>query len=324
MIAFHPPLWARSPHLQTLLGALAGRGARAPLVRERVTLPDGDFIDLDWLSSGPASGPLVLILHGLEGSSQSPYIQRLLRVCQTAGRRAVVMHFRGCSGEPNILPRGYHAGETEDLHYMVGLLLARPITGLCIIGFSLGGSVLLKWLGEQQGAAPILAAATISVPFDLQSASRRLNRGFSRLYQWILLHWLKRSLARKTKNRAQDRRALYAIKTFRDFDEAVTAPLHGFTGAEDYYARASCRRFLIHIRVPTLLLQAADDPFLMPGTVPRPEELSDAVRLELSAHGGHVGFISGGLPWAPRFWLNGRLQAFLDAHLTRSEPGLSR
>lgn len=317
MNPFDAPLWARNPHYQTIVSALAGRKDqnRVALVRERVTLADGDFLDLDWLAEAPPEGPIILILHGLEGSSRSPYIQRLLRTCRDAGWRAVVMHFRGCSGEPNRLARGYHAGETEDLQTISELLASRHAQGLCAVGFSLGGSVLLKWLGERGMGAPVLAAAAVSVPFDLASASRRLNQGLSRVYQWVLLRWLKRSLSRKASERGQEASILSALNTFRDFDGAVTAPLHGFMGADDYYQKASCRPFLRHIAVPTLLIQAADDPFLMPNTVPTAADLSKSVRLELSPYGGHVGFVSGGFPWAPRFWLNNRLKAFLETHM---------
>ncbi len=315
MTRFRAPVWARNPHTQTVLGALRDRGEAGPLTRERVTLADGDFVDLDWLSPAARTRPVVLLLHGLEGSSRSPYITRFLRHCRAVGWNAVVMHFRGCSGEPNRLPRGYHAGETEDLEEIVGLLARRHPQGLCAVGYSLGGSVLLKWLGEHGGTARIKAAAAVSVPFELASAARRLDRGPSRLYQWVLLRWLKRSLTRKAQSHGGDARFLKGLRTFRAFDDAVTAPLHGFRDADDYYRRASCRPYLRHITVPTLLVQAADDPFLMPGCAIAENELGAAVRLELSLHGGHVGFINGGTPWAPRFWLDDRLGAFLGPYM---------
>ena len=315
MTPFRAPVWARNPHAQTVLGALQDRAGGEALTRERVTLPDGDFLDLDWLTPSPRTGPTVLILHGLEGSSRSPYITRLLRHCRGAGWRAVVMHFRGCSGEPNRLPRGYHAGETQDLQAIVDLLTRRHPEGVCAVGYSLGGSVLLKWLGERGEQAPLKAAAAVSVPFELASAARRLDSGPSRLYQWVLLRWLRRSLARKVRARGGDVRFLKALRDFRAFDGAVTAPLHGFRDADDYYRRASCRPYLRYISVPTLLVQAEDDPFLMPGSTPTAGELASAVRLELYAQGGHVGFIAGGTPWAPRFWLDDRLGAFLGPYM---------
>ena len=312
MRPFEAPLWARNPHTQTLLGASIDRIGREVLTRERVTLPDGDFLDLDWLRSPPTKGPILLILHGLEGSSRSPYIARLLRMCRDAQWNAVVMHFRGCSGEPNRLARGYHGGETMDLQMVIDLLARRHGQGLCAVGYSLGGSVLLKWLGERRGDAGLRAAAAVSVPFDLARAAARLDSGFSRLYQWVLLRWLRQSVAHKAHHLGHDARSLKRLRTFRDFDDAITAPLHGFRDADDYYRRASCRPYLPRITVPTLLVQAADDPFLMPQSAPRTDELAPAVRLELYPHGGHVGFISGGTPWAPRFWLEHRLKAFLE------------
>lgn len=312
MRPFEAPLWARNPHTQTVLGASIDRIGREVLTRERVTLPDGDFLDLDWLRPPPAEGPILLILHGLEGSSRSPYIARLLRMCRDAQWNAVVMHFRGCSGEPNRLARGYHGGETMDLQVVIDLLACRYNQGLCAVGYSLGGSVLLKWLGERRAEAGVRAAAAVSVPFDLASAAARLDRGFSRLYQWVLLRWLRKSVARKAHHLGHDARSLKRLRTFRDFDDAITAPLHGFRDADDYYQRASCRPYLQHIAVPTLLVQAADDPFLMPQSAPHTDELAPTVRLELYPRGGHVGFISGGTPWAPRFWLEHRLKAFLE------------
>jgi len=313
---FAPPSWARNPHCQTLLGAWGWR-RHEPLTRERVALPDGDFVDLDWLSDAPGDGPLLLILHGLEGSSASPYVGRLLKTCRDARWRAVVMNFRGCSGEPNRLARSYHCGETGDLDSVIRHLRSRNPQGLCAVGYSLGGAVLLNWLGEQRTAAGLLAAAAISVPFDLEGAAERLNRGFSRLYQWALLRQLRRSLSRKASCHGHPPPPLRSLTTFRAFDDAITAPLHGFANAGDYYRRASCRPHLRHIAVPTLLIQAADDPFLMPTNPLRPDELSPPMRLELSAFGGHVGFIEGGSPLVPRSWLEPRLARFFGAYLSR-------
>ncbi len=313
MKGFSAPFWARGAHLQTVIGALGGAPLHAPLVRERLTLPDGDFVDLDWLPDMPQDRALLLILHGLEGSSRSVYIRRLLASCEQAGRSAVVMHFRGCSGEPNRLARGYHAGDTADLAAVVDALRQRAPRGLCAVGYSLGGSVLLKWLGETGSGNPLRAAIAVSVPFELAGAAARLGRGFSRLYQWALIRQLKAHLRRKARRAGHPLPALGGLTTFRAFDERVTAPLHGFAGADDYYARASCRPYLGRIGVPTLLIQAADDPFLERSAIPGVGELSPAVQLDLSAHGGHVGFVAGPGPWAMRFWVNERLHAFLRA-----------
>jgi predicted alpha/beta-fold hydrolase len=286
------------------------------LRRERLELPDGDFIDLDWLTDVDPTGPLVVVLHGLEGSSDSQYARGLLAALGGRGWRAVVMHFRGCSGEPNRLPRSYHSGETGDLAHVISELRARaPHTPLGVVGYSLGGNVLLKWLGES-GATSVDAAVAVSVPFDLACAAERLERGLSRLYQWELVQRLHAAVERKRVRVPLPLRAdVTTLRTFRDFDEHVTAPLHGFRGADHYYAVASSRQYLCGIRVPTLLLHAADDPFMTEQAIPRSDELSATTTLELSTHGGHVGFVSGMWPWRVHYWLERRIPEFLESHL---------
>jgi len=227
------------------------------------------------------------------------------------------MHFRGCSGEPNRLPRNYHSGDTGDLAFVVERLRqdSRPMAA---IGYSLGGNVLLKYLGERGDAAPFAAAAAVSVPFDLAIAADTLNSGLSRLYQWILVRSLQAKARAKFARIASpiDLRDLGQWNDFRTFDDRVTAPLHGFADAADYYRRSSCRPFLAGIATPTLVLHAHDDPFLDPRGIPTAQELGPAVQLELVARGGHVGFVCA-LPW-----LEGRLLDFiadaLDADATGS------
>jgi predicted alpha/beta-fold hydrolase len=319
---FQAAWWCRGAHLQTLWPVLARRPPNVLLRRERLELPDGDFIDLDWLTPVEPSGPLVVILHGLEGSSDSQYARGLLAAIGKRGWRAVVMHFRGCSGEPNRLARSYHSGETGDLTHVISALRARSRHApLGVVGYSLGGNVLLKWLGES-GATTIDAAVAVSVPFDLACAAERLERGVSRVYQWELVRRLHASVERKRARIPLPLRVdVGTLRTFRSFDEHVTAPLHGFRGADHYYAVASSRQYLHGIRVPTLLLHAADDPFMTAQAVPRAEELSPTTTLELSAHGGHVGFIAGRWPWRPDYWLEQRIPAFLEQHLARgAEP----
>lgn len=320
---FRPPWWLANPHLQTLWSTLFRRRAPRPAyVRERLELADGDFLDLDWCGEG--GGPLVLILHGLEGSAGSPYARGLTAMVAARGWRAVVMHFRGCSGVPNRLPRSYHSGETGDLETVVGLLRERhPGTPLAVVGYSLGGNVLLKWLGERGGAAGIAAAAAVSVPFLLDQAATRMSRGLSRLYQRLLLHSLRRSLAVKLTRleaRVVDPALLPELTDFWRFDDAVTAPLHGFRDVHDYYRRASSRQYLAGIRVPTLLLHALDDPFMTPAVVPTAAELSSCTELELSAHGGHVGFVTARMPWRPRYWSEERIATFLAPRLEEQPP----
>jgi hypothetical protein len=259
------------------------------------------------------------VLHGLEGSLRSHYAASLIDGLARSGFRVAFMHFRNCGAEPNRLPRSYHSGETGDLDWLASLLVARiggPL--LAAVGFSLGGNVLLKWLGERGDAAPVRTAVAVSVPFLLGEAAERMETGWSRLYQWQLVRSLRRSYGRKLPRlKAQlpvDEGELERLRTFRTFDDRVTAPLHGFAGVDDYYARASSRQFLRHIRRPTLILHAADDPFMWPRTVPTQQELSPAVQLELSTHGGHVGFVGGRWPWRPEYWLDARIIGHIRAH----------
>lgn len=275
-------------------------------------LADGDFIDLDWLVTD-SRGPLVLILHGLEGSSNSKYALGMLRAIDARGWRGAVMHFRGCSGEPNRLVRSYHSGETDDIAELTAELKRRePHTDILVVGYSLGGNVLLKWLGEARGDAPVRAAAAVSVPFVLAESATRMASGFSRVYQWELVRRLKRSVNAKRRHVSLPLEIadLSRIASFRDFDEHVTAPLHGFAGADDYYARASSRQYLKHIETPTLILHSQDDPFMTPAAVPRPQELSTSIQFELNERGGHVGFVTGNWPWRARYWLEQRIPAF--------------
>ncbi len=299
--------------MQTLWPYLFRRMPRVVLRRERLELPDGDFLDLDW--TGNSHGPIVIVLHGLEGSSDSKYARGLLKAVHEHGWRGVVMHFRGCSDEPNRLPRSYHSGETTDLAYVVDLLRQRePETPLFVIGFSLGGNVLLKWLGEVGAQAPIKAAVAVSVPFLLGESAKRLDQGFSRVYQWGLMRSMRNAVAEKRRRmklpiKIED---LSQLKTFRDFDEHITAPLHGFAGADDYYHRSSSRQYLKGIMVPTLLIHAEDDPFMTTSVIPDKQKLSDSTTLELCSNGGHVGFVSGICPWHPDYWLENRVLEYAE------------
>jgi hypothetical protein len=222
------------------------------------------------------------------------------------------MHQRGCGGEPNRLARFYHAGETGDFERVLEHCLARaPGAALHATGFSLGGNILLKWLGETGDASTLRGAVAVSVPFRLDVGARRLERGLSRLYQRHLVGSMKRSVERKRQRMAYpvDADALAACRTFAQIDTCLTAPLHGFRDAWDYYARSSSRQFLPGIRTPSLVLHACDDPFLTPEAVPGANELPPDVTLELSEHGGHCGFVAGSLPLRPRYWLDHRIPA---------------
>ncbi len=309
---FIPAWWLKNPHLQTLWPVLSRWRPRPQRERERVELPDGDFVDIDWAGQGER---LALILHGLEGNSDSPYARGLLSALVRRGYRAGVFHFRGCSGSLNRLARNYHSGDTADLAFVISRVLRRhPGSPLSVIGFSLGGNVLLKWLAETGADAPVDAAVVVSVPFSLADVASRLERGASRLYQWRLVSALKRKMRQKRAARPLPScvAEFDADHTFRQFDDHVTAPLHGFADADDYYRRASCGPVLHRVRRPTLIIHALDDPFMMPSVVPGADALSPTIRLELSRWGGHVGFIEGGVPGRARYWLERRIPDYLE------------
>ncbi len=311
---FKPAWWLSNTHGQTIFPSLFRKTRLPQMRRERLELPDGDFLDLDWTQD--TSGPLVLILHGLEGNIHSHYASGLVSTLHKASMTVVFMHFRGCSGEPNRLARSYHSGETNDLNFVVQKLQDEyPARSISVLGVSLGGNVLLKWLGEQNNDPGIARAVTISVPFELASAADCLEQGASRIYQTYLLNKLNRSLRAKMQiiDLPLTSEDLQQVTTLRAFDDLVTAPLNGFKDANDYYQQCSCRSFLASINTPTLILHAKDDPFMHPDVIPHVHELGSGIRLELSDHGGHVGFIAGRVPARPDYWLDHRVLQFLTA-----------
>ncbi|MGA8258621.1 MAG: hydrolase [Arenicellales bacterium] len=314
---FRAAPWCRGPHLQTLWPYLFRRHPKPQYRRDRLELPDGDFIDLDWL--GPSrSSALAVVLHGLEGSSSSHYVRALSQALSERGIAVVVMHQRGCSGEPNRLARFYHAGETSDfqvvLRHCERLL---PDARRYAVGYSLGGNILLKWLGESGTDSLLRGAVAVSVPFLLEVGARRLERGASRLYQAYLIRSMKRSVAIKRRRMPHpiEDLVLSRCSTFEEIDTCLTAPLHGFLDAHDYYERSSCRPFLHRITTQTLILHARDDPFMTPEVIPGPHELSASIRLELSRSGGHCGFVSGPSPLRPHYWLDRRIPDFIESHM---------
>jgi predicted alpha/beta-fold hydrolase len=303
-------------NVQTIWPALFGRRHAGPpprFQRERWDTPDGDFIDLDWVEA-PLDAPLVLLFHGLEGSSASHYATALMAALREQGWAGVVAHFRGCSGEPNRLPRAYHSGDSAEIDWILRRLrVLHPGRRLFVAGVSLGGNALLKWLGEQEtAAAPVIdAAAVVSAPLDLTVSGPQLGRGFNLVYTRHFLRTLKPNAARLLARHPGlfDAGRLAQARDLHDFDDAVTAPLHGFRDVADYWRRASSKPFLPGVRVPTLVLNARNDPFLPAQALPLQHEVSAAVRLEQPEEGGHVGFVSGG--WPGRLdWLPQRLLAF--------------
>ncbi len=312
---FEPAWWLPGPHLQTIWPALFRRRPRLNLTRERVELPDGDFVDLAWTPN--RAGPCVLVLHGLEGSLRSHYASGILHSLQEAGFRGVFMHFRGCSGEPNRLARGYHSGDTGDLSFVLQHIRRRQAQSVAAaVGFSLGGNVLLKWLGEHRERSFIKAAVAVSVPFRLNDAAERLEIGWSRLYRNHLLRHMRNAYRRKfARLRTPLRVDVGRLKSFYAFDDKITAPLHGFENADDYYRRASSRRYLRGIHTKTLILHSRDDPFMWPTTPPEAGELSRHTIMEVSEKGGHVGFVGGRSPWRAQYWLDKRIIDFLRKNL---------
>jgi len=316
-IAYTAPWWLRNPHLQTLWSYLFRPRPALTLKPERLELPDGDFVDLCWTTN--TSGAIVAVFHGLEGSIDSPYASAIMAAIHKRGWRGVFMHFRGCSGVPNRLERGYHSGDTGDIAFLLHTLKNRyPSVPLGIIGYSLGGNAMLKYLGTMGSDAPVTVAVAVSVPYLLHHSADRLSQGFSRLYQTHLIHSLKDKIRRKFEgnNTRLPIQTLDTLKTFYQFDDLITAPMHGFAGVDDYYQQSSSRQYLPGIRVPALLIHALDDPFMRAETLPNRNELPDNVRLEVSGHGGHVGFVTGRYPWNPVYWLEHRIITYLNQYLT--------
>lgn len=313
-LAYRAPRWLAGGHAQTIWPYRLPR-AYVPLRRERVGTPDGDFWDFDWLDvDGAPYAPLVVLFHGLEGGSTSHYARALLTHLRARRYRGVVPHFRGCGGTPNRLPRAYHSGDYEEVGAMLAGIRARVdgATPIYAVGVSLGGSALLNWLGREGDRATryVTAAAAVSAPLDLMAAGFAIDRGVNRMYAKHFLATLKpKSLAIAARFPGLlDARRIRRARTLFEFDDAVTAPLHGFAGTRDYWTRASAKPWLATIRVPTLVLNARNDPFIPASSLPRASEVSNAVTLEQPRGGGHAGFARGPFPgnvrWLPERLLN--------------------
>ena len=316
MAAYRAPWWLPGGHLQTLYAYFFARKPRVQYRRERWELPDGDFLDLDWID-GQDDKPLVILFHGLEGGSRGHYARTLMDAVQQRGWRGVAVHFRGCSGVPNRLARAYHSGDSAEIERVVHYLKPRAgCAPLYAVGVSLGGNALLKWLGESGGAAlPWLdGAVAVSAPVDLARAGARLDKGAHRLL--YTLHFL-RTLRKKaiakvaTHHLPISTQALGATRTLYAFDNIFTAPLHGYRDADDYWRRASSLPWLNSVSVPTLIVHAMNDPFLSGTIFAEAAALGPAVRLELPWKGGHVGFVSGPFPGNLN-WLPQRTLTFLS------------
>ena len=313
--SFRPAWWYPGRHLQTIGGALR-RAPRIPLQRTRWELPDGDFLDIDEMP-GTSGAPLLILLHGLESSSRTAHSLGLLEQARKRGWGGLAMNFRSCSGELNRLSRSYHGGETSDLAWVVDRVTKRdPERPLLLVGMSLGGNVLLKYLGERGDRVPeqVKAAVAVSAPFNLAASARALEHGFNRVYMSRLVKSLKQKTFAKREQfpNLVDYEAVRKVKTLEAFDDLVTGPVHGFADAEAYWAASSSAQFLSRIRRPTLLINARNDPFLPAVNLPRPEQVANpSLTMEFPASGGHLGFLSGRWPWKPHAWAERRTVEFL-------------
>jgi predicted alpha/beta-fold hydrolase len=316
---YAPARFLRGAHAMTVFASVARVFPRPRGRRERWELPDGDFLDVDRYGPSPAA-PILLVCHGLEGSSRAPYVRGLVALALSRGLGAVALNFRGCSGTPNRLARNYHSGETGDLAHAVGRLVAeRPGRPILLAGFSLGGNVVVKYLGERGGDLPaeVRGGAAISVPFDLAASARSIDGpGFwNRVYRGRFLRRLRAKALEKARRfpDAIDARAVARARTFAEFDAIVTARVFGFASAEDYWRRSSSGPFLAGVRRPLLALSSLDDPIVPAATIPvAAARANPLVTLETTEAGGHVAFVAGS-PFWPSFWAERRAVEFVAA-----------
>lgn len=320
-VTYRPPFWLFNGHLQTLWPVW--KTLRLPSIawpRERWDTPDGDFIDVDCISDGAPQAPIVILFHGLEGSSQSNYARTMARALQQTGWTGYVPHFRGCSGELNRLPRAYHSGDATEIDWILRRFRARyPDRLICAAGVSLGANALMKWLGEQNSTARsvIDAAAAVSPPMDVAACGAWLDQGVN---QTIYTQHFLRTMKSQGEERLRQFPGLFDVErmrratTLREFDDTVTAPLHGFADVDDYWRRASALPLLGDIKLPTLLLMPRNDPFLIPACYPQLQQCPPCVTLETPANGGHVGF-SGGSGTYKDLWLPTRIINFFAQSL---------
>jgi len=300
-------------HLQTLWGPFIRQFQPLTIIDEMVTLPDQDVLELNRLPN--PSGPIVLILSGLGGSIESHYVKGLLLTLQANGFTGIFMHHRGTGKEPNQSLSSYHLGHTLDLRYIVELIAKRyPGKPLFLVGYSLGGNIVLNYLAERFLHNTIQAAVAISIPFNPKVTVGWINHGIGKIYQRYLLKSLKRDILRKGSQMSLPLSCdeINRITTLNDWDERITAPLHGFLHAEDYYHQSDCRHALKIIKTPTLILHSTDDPLIPVDVIPAEKDLSSTITLELSQHGGHVGFIGGRL-LEPHYWLEKRILTYVSS-----------
>lgn len=312
---YHSPWWLAGQHLQTIVPAAFMQLPDVPYTRQHLATPDGDLIAVDHIKGNP-DAPLVILFHGLEGSAQSHYARRIMAAIHNKGWSGAVVHFRGCAGEPNRLARSYHSGDSSEIDWLLKRFRDTHIGPLYAVGVSLGGNVLLKWLGEQGAQALHLIdkAAAISAPLDLPATGKVLGQGCNRFYSWLFLRTLKPKALEKIKHHqlTLEAASIAAASSLWEYDQHFTAPLHGFRGADDYWHRANCRPHLLQIQVPSLLINARNDPFLPEAYLPTQDELAECITCEFPPHGGHVGFASA---HQTEDWLPSRLLCFMETGL---------
>lgn len=327
---FKPAWWLNNRHLQTIVPRFYSVPNSFRPFEQEFNLSDGDFIELIW-SRSPAyiqeQSPIVLILHGLEGSVDSFYAKRMMNAVHEQGWTALLMQFRGCGKKPNRHAKSYHSGQTEDVFELIQYIKRKfPHNPLYAIGFSLGGNMLAKYVGEQD-LSFLSGAVVISAPLDLAICAKAIGNGFAKVYQKYLVDKLRNKTKLKL-SLMQDRfpvnideKGLDKIKVLTEFDEAITAPINGFDSATEYYQQCSANRFLKTVKTPTLIIHAEDDPFMTPDVVPSADMLASNVVLELSKSGGHVGFITGNNPFKPIFWTETRsIEYIKELESNRIEP----
>ena len=314
---FRGPRWLPGGHAQTIYPYFLPR-PQVALRRERVETSDGDFWDFDWLDAPATPGaPLVVLFHGLEGGAQSHYARNLMHRLAQRKWRGVIPHFRGCGGEPNRLPRAYHSGDYEEVGAMLAHIRSHFDGTIFAFGVSLGGSALLNWIGRAGDAArdTLRASATASVPLDLMASGIAIDQGLNRIYTRHFLQTLiPKALAMSRRFPGKlDAGRITRVRTMWQFDDCVTSPLHGFAGASDYWTRASSKPWLEKVRIPTLVINARNDPFVPAESLPSQEGVSPDVVLEQPPDGGHVGFMTG--PGRGRMdWLPLRVLRFFEVH----------
>ncbi len=312
----------KNRHVQTLYSSLFRNLDKPDIEIEVFELEYGDFLECYWLNKPKKDDkkPIVTLFHGLAGSFNSPYIQGAMNTLESENFSSVVMHFRGSAGNENRLPRSYHSGETLDAKaWLQHLHTNFPHAKLFAVGYSIGGNMLLKLLGETGEASLLNAAVSVSAPMQLEVCANQMDKGFSKFYQYILMKDLKLSLLQKYKKHNmkllidRDEKEVEKLKSFWDFDGAYTAPIHGFSSVSEYYEKSSSKQFLKNIKTPTLIIHSLDDPFMTEEILPK-EELPSNITLEISKHGGHVGFIGGSLT-KPQYWLENRITEYFKSFI---------